>query len=341
MNSLTKNNSNLPLVSVCIPVFNSQKWLRETLDSALKQTYPNIEIIAVDDGSTDNSWNILQEYKTKFPTKIKIFRQENKGACAARNRAFIESTGDYIQWLDADDIIENDKLEQQLRTINFVKNTDMLLSGSFSKFYNKKNKSEFKPNSLWTDLTPDEWLRIYLKESAVIYPHCWLVSREIISRAGQWDEKILLNQDGEYFSRVVANSSYIKFVQDSKSYYRTGNLSSISNNKSKKKIISLIEANLQIVENVLNFSDISELKEACCLFLQKFYSNILYEDKEIPEIETLKQKICLLGGSIPSKNYSTKFKIIKEILGLSLARKLKLFFWSLEIKLRKFIDYFF
>lgn len=341
MNSLTKNNSNLPLVSVCIPVFNSQKWLRETLDSALKQTYPNIEIIAVDDGSTDNSWNILQEYKTKFPTKIKIFRQENKGACAARNRALQESTGDYIQWLDADDLLDKDKIITQLSEINYLSTTDVLLTSTFLKFYNNINNAVPVTNYLCRDLAPKEWLIYYLKYSLGINPHAFLINRKIALNAGLWDESLLINQDGEYLSRVVASSCYVKFISGSKCYYRIGNLNSISNNRSSRKISSLIKANLLIVENTLKYSSDSALLESCSIFLMNFYSNLYFNDEEIPEINNLKQKILSLGGNLPGKNYSTKFKLIKKILGLSLARKLKNFFWSLEIKLRKFIDYFF
>ncbi len=128
------SDKKFPLVSVCIPVYNSQRWIKQTVESALNQTYDNIEIIMVDDGSTDKSWQILEEFKNFFPDKIKIFKQENKGACAARNKALRESKGDYIQWLDADDLLEKDKIEKQLKAINFVQRTDILLSGSFAKF---------------------------------------------------------------------------------------------------------------------------------------------------------------------------------------------------------------
>ncbi|BDQ02783.1 glycosyltransferase family 2 protein [Ignavibacterium sp.] len=328
----------LPIVSICIPVYNSSEWLSQTILSAINQSYKNIEIIIVDDGSTDNSWNIIEEYQKKFPEIIKAIRQENKGACSARNKALSVSNGHYIQWLDSDDLLDKYKIESQLEVVKFVKDTEILLSCSFAKFYEDISKTRFIPNSLWQDLSPENWLQLHLKDNSVIYPHCWLVNRRITEKAGTWNENILLNQDGEYFSRVVASSKFVKFVPEAKCYYRTGNLSSISNNKSKRKIVSLINANLEIVNNALNFNNNESMKTACRIFLQNFYSKLLFEDDEIPEIHSLKKKILSLDGNIPQKMESFRFFIMRKILGLKLARTLKLFFWSMEIRINKLLN---
>ncbi len=328
-----------PLVSILIPVYNSEKYVSETIKSALNQTYKNIEIIIVDDGSTDRSWELIEGYKKRYPHRIKAFKQENKGACAARNKAFSESRGDYIQWLDSDDILEFNKIEKQLSSINFVKKPDVLLSCSFARFYSNKNKSKFTPNSLWKDLIPYTWIRIYLEDiRGTILQHCWLVPRQICVKAGPWREDILVNQDGEYFSRVVLNSSVVKFVPEAICYYRTGNLGSVSNNRSLKKLVSLIDANISIVNNALEKFNDAEIRNAAITFLQNFYSSILYSDDEIKEIKKLTDLLRSLGGEIPQKKESKKFSFVKKILGLKRARELKLFFWNLEINLRKLFD---
>ena len=100
-----------PLVSILIPAYNSEKWIRSTIKSALDQTWSNKEIIIVDDGSIDNTYKIAKEYESE---NVKVFTQKNSGACVARNLAFSYSKGDFIQWLDADDILHSDKISIQL-----------------------------------------------------------------------------------------------------------------------------------------------------------------------------------------------------------------------------------
>src|ERR1700748_3370934 len=103
-----------PLVSIIIPVYNAQKYLAETINSALAQTWPNKEIIIVDDGSTDNSFQIAKNFEND---KVRVYYQENRGAGAARNKGLREAKGNYIQFLDADDLISNNKAEEQINLL--------------------------------------------------------------------------------------------------------------------------------------------------------------------------------------------------------------------------------
>jgi glycosyltransferase involved in cell wall biosynthesis len=102
------------LVSVVVPVFNRAQYIRSTIDSILEQTYEYLEIILVNDGSTDDSLLILNEYKSKYPHKISVINQKNQGQVVARNNAISMSKGKYIAFLDSDDIWLPNKLELQL-----------------------------------------------------------------------------------------------------------------------------------------------------------------------------------------------------------------------------------
>ena len=104
-------SQNNPKVSVIIPVYNTEKYLRECLDSVVNQTLRDIEIICVDDGSTDNSLAILREYETK-DSRIKVLTQENINAGAARNKGLSEATGEFLSFLDSDDFFEPDAIER-------------------------------------------------------------------------------------------------------------------------------------------------------------------------------------------------------------------------------------
>lgn len=106
-----------PLVSCVIPTYNYGRYISRAIDSVLGQTYANIEVIVVDDGSTDCTANILRSFKEKFGSRIYYIYQENAGVNAARNRGISCSNGDYIAFLDADDEWISDKIEKQLNAI--------------------------------------------------------------------------------------------------------------------------------------------------------------------------------------------------------------------------------
>ena len=101
----------MPLVSVIIPVYNVEKYLRKCLDSICSQTLEDIEIICIDDGSTDSSHDILNEYADN-DSRIRIFTQENKGPSSARNLGFDEAKGEYIYCMDSDDYLESEAFEE-------------------------------------------------------------------------------------------------------------------------------------------------------------------------------------------------------------------------------------
>ena len=95
------------LVSILIPAYNSGKWIRFTIESALSQSWPNKEIIIVNDGSEDNTLQIAKQFESKI---VKVITQENMGASSARNKALSLAQGDYIQWLDSDDLLTSNKI---------------------------------------------------------------------------------------------------------------------------------------------------------------------------------------------------------------------------------------
>jgi len=110
-----------PLVSIIIPCFNSEHFVKFAIESAINQAYDNIEIILIDNNSDDNTWEILNEIKLLCPGKVKVFQELKKGAPAARNKGLKEANGEWIQFLDADDILLPPKIGNQ---ITMIKNSD-------------------------------------------------------------------------------------------------------------------------------------------------------------------------------------------------------------------------
>ncbi|MDR1049165.1 MAG: glycosyltransferase, partial [Synergistaceae bacterium] len=100
-------------LSVVIPVYNTEKYLSKCLEHIIHQTYTNLEVIVIDDGSSDNSASIADEYE-KRDQRIKVIRQPNSGPSAARNRGLEAATGDYVHFMDSDDFVELDYYEKML-----------------------------------------------------------------------------------------------------------------------------------------------------------------------------------------------------------------------------------
>ena len=126
------------LVSILIPAYNAEKWVADTIRSAINQTWPNTEIIIVDDGSTDNTLAIAKTFES---ATVKVISQENTGSAEARNRALSYAQGDYIQYLDADDLLSADKIAIQMKKAEGGADSKVLLSGAMAKFFFRyKNK---------------------------------------------------------------------------------------------------------------------------------------------------------------------------------------------------------
>ena len=126
---------NNPKVSIVIPVFNGGKWIERCINSALNQTYSNLEIIVVDDGSKDRSAEICDKYQSK-DTRIKTFHQSNAGVNSARAKGVDNATGDYLTFLDADDVITQDAL--MLMTESFSETIDVVCCGKENTLLDKE-----------------------------------------------------------------------------------------------------------------------------------------------------------------------------------------------------------
>src|SRR5262245_38934097 len=144
-----------PLVSILIPAYNAEAWIADTLRSAVAQTWPRKEIIVVDDGSKDQTANIAKQFSAQG---VRVVTQKNQGAAAARNTAFSLSTGDYIQWLDADDLLAPDKIAKQMEAAEQCHSKRMLLSSAWAPFMHRCHRARFVPTALWCDLSSVEWL---------------------------------------------------------------------------------------------------------------------------------------------------------------------------------------
>lgn len=216
-----------PLVSILIPVYNAQKFLAETIENCLEQTYPNIEIIMVDDGSSDESLSIARTYEEKH-RNIRVFYQENSGAPRARNFAFSQACGEYIQYLDADDLMTPNKIAAQmaLAETHGPENVYFSRFSYFTDSVDDARRMYQKVDRTFEDAR--EWLITAWSGGGFGVVMGWLTHRNLIESAGPWNEGLRKNQDGEFFSRVLLRARSAILCDDIMVYYRVSGSGSIS-----------------------------------------------------------------------------------------------------------------
>ena len=305
-----------PLVSILIPAYNSEEWLAESIQSAVAQTWPRKEIIVVDDGSSDHTAEVARQFASK---EVLVVSRENGGAQVARNHAYKLSQGDYIQWLDADDLLAPDKVERQLAALRETDTPRILLSSPRGWFYYRTERAQFVPNSLWQDLSPVEWLLRKMGENLPLQTATWLTSRELAEAAGPWDTRLHVDDDGEYFCRVLLVSEGTRFVPKARVFHRFAPSSRVSHigTSDKKKDAMLVSMKLH-VKYLRSLEESERVRRACLAYLQTWYG-VFYPERTdlVAELQALATE---MGGTLEPPRLSWKYAWIQPILGWKAAK---------------------
>jgi len=310
-----------PLVSILIPAYNAETSIGESLRSAQAQTWERKEIIVVDDGSGDQTLAVAQQFASGW---VQVLHQKNQGAAAARNTALSRSQGDYIQWLDADDLLAADKISRQIEALGENSDPRTLLSSSWGRFLYRPHRAKFVPNSLWCDLSPYEFLRRKLEQRVFMQTAVWLVSRELTNAAGPWDTNMVSDDDGEYFCRVLLASDAIRFVPEAKVYYREvrGNrLSQVG--RSDRKLEGLWRSMQLHMGYLRSLEDSSRTRAACVQYLQNYLITFYSLRPDI--VEQMQKQAQELGGQLEAPRLPWKYQWIKELAGWDWAKRAQLF----------------
>lgn len=278
-----------PLVSIIIPLYNAENYIAETLRSVLNQTWKNKEIIVVNDGSTDNSLAIVVSFDSE---EIRVINQKNQGASAAKQTGLEHAKGDYIQYLDADDLLSPNKIEAQMALLT-DKPGYLGLCGTVY-FY---NGDDFEKQPLMHDWTSngsnnpvDFLLKLYGGPLAgpgyggMVQPNAWLTPRSVIEKAGPWNINIspCRDEDGEYFCRVILASSGIIYSMEGINYYRKfRNAGSLSGRKDYKALANITKSTCLKAESLFKRVDTPYVKK---IFSRLHYENACIFYPEYPEL---------------------------------------------------------
>ena len=308
-----------PLVSILIPAYNSAPWIADTVKSCLEQTWANKEVIVVDDGSTDQTLAIARQFASKAVT---VVTQPNQGASAARNKAFSLCQGDYIQWLDADDLLAPDKTARQMAAIEQCSSKRTIFSCGWGYFMYRPSKAKFSPTALWCDLSPVELLLRRMEQNLHMSDASWLVSRELTGAVGPWNERLVTDDDGEYFCRVILASDGVRFIPEAKALYRIVGSSRVSyiGQSNKKMEAQFLSMKLQI-GYLRARQDDERARAACVNFLQTWLIHFYPHRMDI--VEQAQRLAAELGGQLQTPKLSWKYAWIQKTLGWSAAQKAK------------------
>ena len=305
-----------PLVSILIPAYNAENWITYTLESAVGQTWPWKEIIVVNDGSTDGTEEVAKRFASR---QLKVVSTENRGLSSAVNQAYRMSQGDYIQELDSDDLLAQDKIERQMNALQESDSKRTLLSSPWGHFYYRTRRAQFVRNSLWNDLSPVEWLLRKMGENLHMQNATWLVSRELAEASGPWDENLQYDQDGEYYSRVLMASDRTRFVGEARVFYRVSSSNRISYiGASDKKKASLLRSMKLQIRYLRSLEESERVRKACLTYLQTWSGQFYPERPDMfAEIQALAAE---LGSSLEEPRLHRKYAWMTPVFGSKAAR---------------------
>ncbi len=294
-----KNNS---LISIIIPCYNQAQYLDEALQSVLDQTYVNWECILVNDGSLDDTEKIAKTWTAK-DTRFIYFYKENGGVSSARNFGIEKAKGDYIQFLDADDILDKNKLELSLNQLNANENDAIkMVISNFRMFTDNPNKSTIPYCNLNTQLFNFESLLYQWNEGFSIPIHCGFFEASLFESI-RFPENLTAQEDWIVWVKLFEQGSKALFIDQPLALYRR-------NNDSRTMTKEMHSDQLKAYEYFKNTLSEAEFHKLSVVLISRYYRSTIHFKTKLNEIKQtntyklgylIKKALRKLGILKPSK----------------------------------------
>ena len=300
-------------VSIVIPVYNVEKYIRQCLESVINQTLKDIEIIIVNDGTKDSSMKIIEEYLSD--KRIKIINKENGGLSSARNAGMREAQGKYICFIDSDDFIDSLMMEELYNKIEKT-NSDVVESGILL-YDNKTHKVEERKNKKYNFVEKGSylWGKYTTEVCNKIYKKNFLLKNNIFFEEG------MIHEDDLFTIRILFSTNKIEKIEKSFYYYRINREESIMTNVNLERRLKALR---KIVEKIKEYQKIMQTDIFSFLMLKILEIYYLIEIYEINNENIKKEKIKELEESIKinwEKLLETEKDILKNILKEKIVNK--------------------
>ncbi len=304
-----------PLVSVIIPCFNAEPWIAAAIGSVYRQSWRNLEIVVVNDGSTDNS---LREIERLRSPRLTVISQENRGQTAALNRGLEASRGSLIQYLDADDALAPSKIEAQVGGLGG--RTDCIATSEWKVFTGAPLEALGDPATAEPvrEHVPVDWLvEDWHDGGGMMYPARWLLPIELVRKIGPWREDLTLMNDREYFTRAVLAAQRVVHCPAALSYYRKGH-GSMSGWKTRSAWQSYFTS-IDLCADRLLARESSERTLRVASFVFQRFSQACYPYDKTLALEAEKRAAALSDQRLVIKA-GLMFALVSRLLGWKLAR---------------------
>jgi len=321
-------------ISIIIPVYNTEKYLSKCLDSIIFQTYNNLEIILVDDGSPDNCGNICDEYAKK-DERVKVIHRKNGGVSSARNEGLRNATGEYISFIDSDDWIELDMYESMIKKIK-EKNVDAVRC-SYTREYKEKQEivEHLYKEDIIIDLVIDrvKFLESLISGKIHAYLPLLLIKKGSIPKNLRFNTSVAMREDLIWLVELscIWNSIYI-YNKEFYHYYQ--NTTSATNNEDFKirnmKNMLLVSKEIESILKKYEFLTLA-LKEMIAF---NFFIRI---SSELFEVVNIKRDKVFLKNFIEEKDYKA---ILENVNKKNLSILRRIFFYLCQIKNINLIFYY-
>lgn len=257
----------MPLISIIVPIYNSEKTLNRCVDSILSQTFGDWELLLVDDGSKDSSGYICDEYSLK-DSRIKVFHKENGGASSARNVGLDNAVGKWVVFVDSDDFIESNTFS----SLKFISDIDLYVYGV--QIINEAK--EFVPPRMLVCANNVQSLDEYLCEIYFTTPWCKIYKRHIINEYNlRFDIELKIGEDTDFVFRYLFYVETIKLVPDI--FYHFYNDENNKNLKYSLNADEFVVHSKKIKSSILNFSEkTNTFFPVTTALLFRYYSHLFY-----------------------------------------------------------------
>lgn len=307
-------------ISVIIPVYNTEKYLKRCLDSVIAQEYKDLELVIINDGSTDNSEQLINEYKTKYPELISYYNKENTGVADTRNFGIKKAKGEYIMFLDSDDYIDTALLKNLEDYIN--KNID-LIKFKLQRVNGEGETLEIVPGATFEETTGEEGFnKLYSTDVLLDSPCVYLIKKEILTKNNL---KFMVGTEHEDFGLVPFIIVLAKTMVSVNfyGYYYIQSENSITRNENYKKTIKKAYDALKHYDNAIELTQKLKLGKLTKQNIKIYYTNaIILKAKELHKEEQEKY----------IKEIQAR-KMVKNIKVRNLKQLIKKILLSLNIKL--------
>lgn len=305
-----------PSVSVIIPCHNSAPWIAATLESALGQTHSAIEVIVIDDGSQDGSDAIARRFASRG---VRVVSQPNRGASAARNHGLRLAQGKYLQFLDADDLLTPEKIAAQVDLLERAGGR-AIASCRWGRFSDDPARAAFVDDEVFRDFAPIEFLLLHTAKAGMVHPAAWLVPRPVAETAGPWDERLSLNDDGEYFARVILACDRIMFSAQGASLYRSNLAGSLSRRRSPAALESMALSVELVAAHLQGAEDSPRVRQALADYWQRLEFELYPAAPHL--CRRAARRVREFGGSRLRPAAGRRERLAAALLGWRLARRL-------------------